>query len=444
MNTNEIIKKLFFIDGDFKAVKLREHYLEKNDLIFIPETGFYKWNGQYWEHKKENDIAQELDKILDSETRNSRIKEVIGLLEKKQNRSIDCLNKNRNRLVLKNGTLDLTNWESPIFYENKYFKEDYCTIQLNVNYNPHTISPTWHKYLDTTFDNDKERIDLVGELLGYCLQPKCNLEKAFILYGTGGNGKSVLLNVIDMIFTTENVSEVSMSDLDKAFSRSAIYNKLVNKSSELDTKVLDTSYFKKLVSGEYVDAQFKFKDVFKFRNMAKMIFSMNTLPMVKDRTDGFYRRLIIIPFLNKFEGKNKDINLSYKLEQELDGIFIFALAGLKRLAKNKEFTYSKEVDKLFKEFQVENNPVLQFAEENIFYNKTSDFYISSNELYSIYEQWAISNGYRPLNARNFGREISNIYGNVKARRRIEGKRIYVYEGLSLLDDINEKIISIYR
>lgn len=314
MSNQENVRDLFFEDGKFKAVNLREYYLELNELIYVVETGFYKWNGQVWQYKKENEISQELDTILDYETGNYRINETMGILQKKQNKDITYINKNRNRLVLKNGTLDLTDWLSPIFYEDKYFKDDYCTIQLNVNYNPNMLSPSWANYLKTTFDNDKERMNLVGEMLGYCLQPQCNLEKAFLLYGTGGNGKSVLLNVIDMIFTTENVSEVSMADLDKPFSRSAIYGKLINKSSELDTKVMDTSYFKKLVSGEYVDAQFKFKDVFKFRNISKMVFSMNSLPTVKDRSDGFYRRLIIIPFLKKFEGKDKDINLSYKLE----------------------------------------------------------------------------------------------------------------------------------
>lgn len=105
------------------------------------------------------------------------------------------------------------------------------------------------------------------------------------------------------------------------------------------------------------------------------------------------------------------------------------MAGLKRLAENKDFTRSDSVDKLFAEFQIENNPILQFTDEIITYDKNSTNYITSDDLYSSYEAWATSNGYRPMNIRNFGKEIASIYGDIRIRKRIDNQRVYVYEGL---------------
>jgi len=418
-------------ENKFRAVLLRHHYLKHYDTIYCPETGFYEWNGQYWKKVSENYIGNILNNILADEVTSRRINETIELIKRETNVDIDRFNQNRHRLVLKNGTLDIADWKNPIFYSDKYYKNDYATIQLNVNYDENAQYDNFKKYLTTTFDADKERIWLIGEMLGYCLQPSCKHEKTFILYGTGANGKSKLLNVIDNIWTKDNISEVSMSDLDKPFSRSAIHNKLINKSSELEAKVMDTSYFKKIVSGENIDAQFKFKDVFTFKNMAKMVFSMNSLPVVKDRSDGFYRRIIMIPFLNKFEGDNMDVDLDDKLAAEVDGIFQFALKGLSRLAENNRFTHSAKAEELLQEYKDENDPVKEFLEDTIEIDE--DDYILCKDLYLRYKENCDDFGYKAMNDRSFGKEIRRVHGDIKSRKRINGKLEYIYDGVKFKD-----------
>lgn len=221
-----------------------------------------------------------------------------------------------------------------------------------------------------------------------------------------------------------------MNDLDKTFSRSSIYNKLVNKSSELESSVKDTAYFKKLVSGEYINCQFKYKDEFKFKNMAKLLFSMNKLPEIHDNTDGLHRRLVIIPFLNKFEGKAKDINLDEKLQSEADGIFMFALKGLKRLGEQKEFTYSEKVQELLNTYKKENNAIMIFADE---INKDENGKISKKDLYKAYKDFCFDNGIKEvLTQINFGKELRKIFLDIKEGKiTIKGKRENAYIGISL-------------
>ena len=83
---------------------------------------------------------------------------------------------------------------------------------------------------------------------------------------------------------------------------------------------------------------------FDFINKAKMIFSTNNMPPnYGDKSDAFYERLIILPFNQQKKDGEKDPQLKYKLAEENDYIFMWALEGLKRLIKqNFIFTHSPD------------------------------------------------------------------------------------------------------
>ena len=104
------------------------------------------------------------------------------------------------------------------------------------------------------------------------------------------------------------------------------------------------SIFKAVVSGEEIEADHKFKDPFKFRPVSKLIFAMNELPRVEDHSNGFFRRVVVIPFNRTFNEDKRNRNLKYELEQqELDGIFIWALEGLYRLEERGRFVISERL-----------------------------------------------------------------------------------------------------
>ncbi|HCC07275.1 MAG TPA: hypothetical protein DEP72_03785 [Clostridiales bacterium] len=446
MEKSDIAKDKFFDDGKFNAVKLRDYIIDKYNIIYVDELGFMSYSGKIWIIKKDIDIKHIIDDLLDIYTSNSNIKETVALLKAKSVVSIKYINNNRNRLVLKNGTLDIENWENIIFHENEYFKDDYCTVQLNINYRLDAKNKVWKEYLKTTFNEDEEIIDLVHEMLGYCMQPSCKLEKAFLLYGNGGTGKSKILNLIEYIYGTDNVSDIPLNDLDNPFSRSFLYNKLVNKSSELEGTISDTAiaYFKKITSGEQLDAQFKYKDVFKFTNISKLIFSTNNFPEIKDKSNGVNRRLIIIPFKNKVSENMIDINLDKKLQDEADGIFMEMVEGLKRLGVNGNFTKSSLVQRELEVFMHENNHVLSFFEENVEEDKNGK--ISSKDLYNVYVTYCNKLNLKTYNNVNFGKEVNRYFSEVKkGLLSVDGKRENFYIGINFKIPINKeqgKIINV--
>ena len=49
------------------------------------------------------------------------------------------------------------------------------------------------------------------------LMNDCHLQKSFMLYGEGANGKSVFLNIIEQVFNKNNVSYLQLDGLGDKF-----------------------------------------------------------------------------------------------------------------------------------------------------------------------------------------------------------------------------------
>lgn len=421
----------FFEKKKFIPTLLEKEVENENDIIFVNDIGFHIYNGQYWRKVHENVIQHIIKQKLGDKAMTSYIKNVTELIEKEKQIDGDKLNNNRNRIILLNGTLDLSDWKNPIFYDNKFYREDYGTIQLNCNYDKDAKSPTFEKYLETVFENDNERINLIGEMLGYCLVPSTKFEKGFMLYGSGSNGKSVLLDVIKKLITEDNISSVDLSDLEKSFSRSMLYNKLVNLTDEMEGKIKDSGFYKRIASGNTIEAQFKFKDSFNFKPFCTMVFAMNNFPQINDKTHGLYRKMILIPFDVTIKEEDQDKDLGEKLKNELDGILQVALTGLNRLAEQNRFTHSLKGNSIMEEFKRNSNPVEIFFDDMVVENKEGE--INSKELYALYTKFCNDEGIKDImNNINFGKEVKKKFPSSEKKKLTRGgNRENYYLGIEL-------------
>ena len=146
-----------------------------------------------------------------------------------------------------------------------------------------------------------------------------------------------------------------------------LYGKLANIFADLPNKRLQSSsMFKTLVSGDRITAERKHEHPFAFRNHAKLIFSANALPGSNDRTYAFYRRWLIIPFEQTFNGKRAILPRSrpaHQTQSELPGILNYALEGAQRLYANGDFTETEHTRKAKADYQRSNDSVQAFVEE---------------------------------------------------------------------------------
>ena len=234
----------------------------------------------------------------------------------------------------------------------------YSTVQLNVTYDKKADCPLFKKFLAESMGGDMEQVGLIQEMLGYFLIPVNSAQKCFVIVGVASAGKSVLLRVLnDVLLGKQNVSNVSWQALNERFKTAELFGKLANIFADLPTKNIDDNgIFKALVGEDYLTVEKKNKNPFSFQSSARLLFYCNSIPKnYGDRSEGFYRRLIIIRFNHTVLQDKRDPELLEKLRMEADGIFLFALEGLRRLMNNHY---------VFSETQVNADELQQYREES--------------------------------------------------------------------------------
>lgn len=240
---------------------------------------------------------------------------------------VRCFNQN-DKINLRNGVLDISTLKL-----KPHSPDYYSTIQLPITYNPHEKCPRFEQFIQEITGGDNELGSVIQQMVGYCLCHNTKAEKAFFLYGSGKNGKSVLAKLIELLVGSENVSNVKLSQLNESFGLSSMVNKNVNISAENElTGKFDTGNFKAIISGDTINVTRKYKSDVSTALNCKMIMLLNSLPNTADVTYGYFRKILIIPFTQTFD-KNEDKFLIEKLIKELPGILNWALKGLEELQK---------------------------------------------------------------------------------------------------------------
>ena len=310
---------------------------------------------------------------------------------------------------LKNGTFEINANGNKI---RPFNPNDFITYQLPFEYNPEAKAPIFKAYLDEVLP-DIERQNVLAEFLGFLFikhnSNRLKEEKALILYGGGANGKSVFFQVVSALLGEKNTSNYSLQSLtnENGYYRAKIANKLVNYASEINGK-LESSVFKQLVSGEPVEARLPYGEPFTLKQYAKLIFNCNELPKEVEQTNAYFRRFLIIPFDVTIPPEKQDKNLHNKIiEKELSGVFNWVLEGLNRLLYQKGFSKCNAAEEAVADYKKQSDSVKMFVDEND-YEISPNQYTLIKDLYPIYRQYCIEDGFKPVSKVNFSKRLKNF------------------------------------
>lgn len=292
---------------------------------------------------------------------------------------------------------------------------------------------TENEEIDTIINNlavgDKDIVQLLYEMIGYCIYRGMPFQKVFILVGNGANGKSTLLNMVTKLLGEENVSHVDLKEIaGNRFGKAELYGKLANIADDCSSSYLeDTSVIKRITGETYTSIEFKGQNSFSTKINAKVILSYNTIPRMNDTTDGLTRRLVIIPLNAVFKKglPNYDPFIGEKLKKKenLEYVLYKSIHAINRVLKEKEFTIPQQVKDETEEYVRENNPVANFLYE-VYQNDENEIgQIESTELFTAFEVWTRENNYRcKLRPNTFGKEMKKL-GFVR-KQKSNHKRYY--------------------
>ena len=317
------------------------------------------------------------------------------------------------KLCLANGVLDLAS-----LTVSPHTPEVPFTFRLPVDFAPEATCPTFDRFLGEVLPEPDNR-ETVLRFVGYSLEPGNPYQVAFLGVGGGNNGKSTLLGVLRDLLGPESVSSETLQSLSEGrFGTANLWGKLANICADIPASPIRyTGTFKLLTGGvDDVRAENKFGKPFYFQNAAKLLFSANELPPIRDDTSyAFWRRWVIVPFPADFTGR-EDRNLSAKLRAELSGILNRALGGLRALRVAGGFN-SQGAGELREEWKRRSEPLYAFVKERL--EITTDGWVRKEDLYEAYAEFASERNLPALKPEEVGRLLPKYVPSVRpARHRV--------------------------
>ena len=327
------------------------------------------------------------------------------------------------------------------YFLNGSFTEDkaWCNNRLKVRYEPNAPKPErWLGFLSELLE--PEDIPTLQEYLGYCLIPSTKGQKMLLLIGKGGEGKSRIgLVMRSLLGDSMNITSIQKVENNR-FSRADLENKLLMVDDDMDMAALPkTNYIKSIVTAECkMDLERKGVQSYQSRLYARFLcFGNGALTALHDRSDGFFRRQIVLTTRDRPAGRVDDPFLAEKLADEAEGIFLWCLEGLRRLlANNYQFSLSGKARENVETVKRSSNNVIEFLRSEGYIRFRADAEASSRALYEAYKLWCEDNVRKPLSANRLSSELAQneaLY-KVEATNNIyaAGKRVRGFVGIEVL------------
>jgi putative DNA primase/helicase len=248
--------------------------------------------------------------------------------------------------------------------------EDRLTLRVPFQYDPRGDCPRWEQFLHQVFQCNNELISFVQRAVGYSLTGSVREQVLFLCYGTGANGKSVFLSTLrhlagdyamNIPFTVLELQQRPSLTNDLA---SMVGKRLVTLSETNESTRLNEARIKGLTGGDPITARFLYSESFTFHPAAKFWLAVNHLSHVRDDSHGFWRRVRVLPFQQRFSGNSADPDLAQKLCAELPGILAWAIQGalnwqVVRLASPSAVMVATET------YREENDELAAFISANV-------------------------------------------------------------------------------
>lgn len=390
-----------------------------NNQLYVYEDGFYQ--------QDEKIIERKMIELYPSIKQSQRA-EVLSYIRIKTHVNSGNIRINPYVINLKNTRYDIRSGKCL-----EFTPEAIEFDRIPVTYDPSAYCSDLDKMLNRVFLGDREVINLFEEMIGACLLKHNRYQKAFMLYGAGSNGKSTILNLIKTFIGSQNYSSMALEKVTDRFNPAELENKLANIGDDIDNVTIkDTGTLKKLFAGNSIQVERKGERPFTIEPYATHIYSANNIPRSFDKSDGFYRRWLFVPFNAKFSPNDPDYDplIEDKITTDiaLSYLLNIGIRGAERLIKKGKFTEPESVKEALEAYKADNSTTLSWIEDkdlNIKYFLDN----STDKAYSDFTDWCKVSGIKSANVtgkKTFYKEvIAKFDFEDKPKQKGDGKRYFV-------------------
>lgn len=311
-----------------------------HNVRWSPELGvWFLWNGSWWEQDRLERVSQLASQTVDglrawvgeaggesefkrrskhyqSSTGSSRRDGLLKLARTDPTVvvAVEDLDAWPMLLACRNGTVDLATGQS-----TPPERDQLLTRGVDTDYDPGAHSDEWKAFLRTIFGDDRDLTAFVQRLLGYCVTGSTVEHLLPILWGTGANGKSTLIGVLqdllgDMATTAPEGLLTAHHDDPHPERLAALRGRRLVVSHELEERaVLAEQTVKVLTGGDVVSARQLYGHRFDFMPSHKIVVATNHTPKVRGTDHAIWRRLRLVPFNVTIPPERQDPHLRARL-----------------------------------------------------------------------------------------------------------------------------------
>ena len=393
-------RKLTFYVG-----KKLQHNLVSDYIIDAYNCRYYNGSIYFYTDRGYSNNMKELELIIYNlipEITTNSIKEILHYID--IHLAINPTTPTRHYIQTLNGLVNLYTGEFREFDKNIF-----TTVSIPVYFNTHADEKEMTDALMMYANYDKELFELLVEFIAYIFFDKNKFRKMFMLYGIGSNGKSKYTSIIEKFIGKENITSLSLDDLNHRFKVAALVSSRCNIGNDIGAKLLDDSQMiKKLTGEDLINADRKNRDPIEFECSAKLVFSCNKLPRANDKSYGFYNRFIILPFTFDFDSYkgSDDFNIiDFCNINNMSALLNMIIPRYKRLIDNNRFSRSQKVIENLIMYMSSNDGVAKWYFANNIKDKE---YENITDAYNEYLLYCSLNRFNSVNSITFMENYNNV------------------------------------
>lgn len=292
----------------------------------------------------------------------------------------------------------------------------------------HAPAPIWQRFLSSVFAGDAQMLEFMQRLAGYCITGDTSEQKMFFAHGAGANGKSVFLDTLRGIvgkYAHNLPAEALMTSKHEQHPTmfAALQGKRLAISSEIeDGAMWAESRIKSLTGDDTMTARFMRQDFFEFKVTHKHLIAGNFKPRLKGDDYAMVRRMVLIPFAQRFEGAQRDDRLPQKLRSEYPQILGWMLEGAHKWAQDG-LHIPGSILAASREYMAANDDISLWLEECCTVGR--GLTTPSSAAYRCFSEWKQSQGEHPGSNKAFSQRLERMHPKRKDRKS------NVFEGFSI-------------
>lgn len=280
-----------------------------------------------------------------------------------------------------------------------YTELDRISKTIACDYIPAATCPAFMIFIREIMGADIELIDYLQRILGYAISGQRHEQMLPILYGTGANGKSTLINAVQdvlgdyastaapglLVAKFGNNSSVGEADL--------MGRRLVVVSETGENEKLNEEQVKRLTSREPIKARRLYQQLMQFNPTHLILLQTNHKPRVAGTDHGIWRRLKLIPFLVTIQEGMRDANLGEKLRLEYAGLLSWMVEGWKKYQAGG-LPIPRAVEAATAEYRSASDKIGMFISDCCCVGPQHQ--CTTEQLYKAYERWCVEENERPV------------------------------------------------